>query len=534
MGQNEYQLDEQARARLLETARAMVLRGHSEFSLASLCAEAGVEREVFRAHFGGKTALMAALMQAQPVPVSTQPMAQRVAATPQAGPKPVSEPVVEAPASVSQASQPVSKAEQTSEPGVSTPDAWLERRLRVFERALNALEAKAETNAREQARAIAQLQEQVNAAPAPKSAQAPVVVAGSALRQFENPQAEAAKIVAFTPSPKPAQEAPQEQRVEQASVAPESAAQEVQIQPDLPLGIQPAIDPALELPALEPVSAASKEEMADVLQTARDKARAAVEPESEPAPKETRTRWLAMGALAVVTLFLCAGLFLGRNFLGGNASAEPKSDGVTKRIQASTVLAKTTALADAGNPRAQARLALAYLRGQGSAGDANAALLWANSAAKAGDPVAQYLLGVLYQQGEHVKADPGQAFVWFTRAAEKGNLKAMHNLAIAYAHGQGTPKDDAMAVEWFTRAAERGYVDSAFDLAVFYERGIGVRQDLKQALKWYGIAAIAGDAPSKERAEHLRGEMKPDDAKLADAAALAFAPLQALSEANAF
>jgi localization factor PodJL len=87
-------------------------------------------------------------------------------------------------------------------------------------------------------------------------------------------------------------------------------------------------------------------------------------------------------------------------------------------------------------------------------------------------------------------------------------------------------------VEWFTRAAERGYVDSAYDLAVLYERGIGVRQDLKQSLKWYSVAALAGDAPSKERAQFLRGQIKPADAKLADAAAMAFAPLPALAEAN--
>ena len=510
MGQNELQLDEQARARLLETAKAMVMRGQSEFSLASLCAEAGVERTVFRTQFGSKTALMAALMQPQP---ATQQNA-----------KSVSEPVVETPVSV--APQPVSKAEQTSEPGVPTPDAWLERRLRVFERALNALEAKADNNAREQARAIAQLHEQLNATPATVSAPAPAVSPAPVARQLETPKPEAAKIVAFTPSPKPVQE----HRVEQPAQQSEPAAKEMQVQPEPQSVPQP--DPALELPALEPVSGASKEEMAGVLQTAREKARATVEPEVEAEPEAPRTRWLGIGAAALVSLLLCGGIFLGKNFLANNANAEPKSDGVTKRIQAGTVLAKTTALADAGNPRAQARLALAYLRGQGSAGDANAALLWANSAAKAGDPVAQYLLGALYQQGDHVKADPGQAFVWFERAAGKGNLKAMHNLAIAYAHGQGTPKDDAKAVEWFTRAAERGYVDSAFDLAVFYERGIGVRQDLKQALKWYGIAAIAGDIPSKERADSLRREMKPDDAKLADASALAFAPLQALSEAN--
>ena len=521
MGQNELQLDEQARARLLETARAMVMRGHSEFSLASLCAEAGVERTVFRTQFGSKTALMAALMQTQPGPA--QPVAQ---AAPVQEAKSVSGPVVETPVSVSMVSQPVSKAEQTSEPGVPTPDAWLERRLRVFERALNALEAKADNNAREQARAIAQLHEQLNAAPTIVSAPAPAVSPAPVARQLETPKPHAAKIVAFTPSPKQVQE----HQVEQPAQQSEPAAKEMQVQPE-PQSV-PQADPALELPALEPVSGASKEEMAGVLQTAREKARATVEPEVEAEPQAPRTRWLGIGVAALVSLLLCVGLFLGRNFLANNASAEPKSDGVTKRVQAGTVLAKTTALADAGNPRAQARLALAYLRGQGSAGDANAALLWANSAAKAGDPVAQYLLGVLYQQGDRVKADPGQAFAWFERSAGKGNLKAMHNLAIAYAHGQGTPKDDAKAVEWFTRAAERGYVDSAFDLAVFYERGIGVRQDLKQALKWYGIAAIAGDIPSKERADSLRREMTPDDAKLADASALAFAPLQALSEAN--
>jgi len=132
MGQNEYQLDEQARARLLETARAMVLRGHSEFSIASLCAEAGVEREIFRTHFGGKTTLMAALMQAQ---TASQAAPAQPTATPVAQFAPeaksesllgaVTESMVAAPVAVSRVSQPVSKAEQTSEPGVPTPDAWL-------------------------------------------------------------------------------------------------------------------------------------------------------------------------------------------------------------------------------------------------------------------------------------------------------------------------------------------------------------------------------------------------------------------------
>jgi localization factor PodJL len=279
-----------------------------------------------------------------------------------------------------------------------------------------------------------------------------------------------------------------------------------------------------------PVAAISKEEMADVLQNAREAARAAAAVIAEaPAPDKTiRARWLAIGALALVALFLCIGLTLG-NTAG---ASQLQGNGISKRQVANAELARTIALADYGDARAQARLALAYLRGQGVDSDPSAALRWSAAAAKAGEPVAQYLLGALYQQGDKFKADPALAFAWFASAAAKGNLKAMHNLAIAYAQGLGTDKDEAKAAEWFTRAAERGYVDSQFDLAVLYERGTGVKEDLRQALKWYAIAGLAGDAPSKERAEVLRGQLKAADVKLAANAALSFSPLPALGDAN--
>ena len=416
MGQSETSQDA-SRGLLLETARAMVLRGDNKFSIAALCAEAGVERAAFRAHFAGKTALMAALMHdhatAASVPVEpTTPVADTAAPAP------------------------VSKADVT--PGVSTPDAWLERRLRVFERALNALEAKAETTAQLQARAIAQLEERLAAlgqgapAPAAISLFATIKPVEAAVPQLpvETPAAEA----------------------EEAAVAPE-------------VEKKPALEPLAVAPL--PVLTISKEEMADVLQCARDKARAAAsaaEPKKPSLDKTVRARWLAIGALSLVVLFLCIGLTL-----GNTASAtQPawQGSGVAHRHVAGGALARTIALADAGDARAQARLALAYLRGQGVASDPVTALRWSIVAAREGQPVAQYLLGALYQQGEHVPADPQRAFAWFTAAAAKGNLKAMHNLGIAYAQGLGTMKDDAKAVEWFTRAAERGYVDSAFDLAV--------------------------------------------------------------------
>jgi len=295
-------------------------------------------------------------------------------------------------------------------------------------------------------------------------------------------------------------------------------------------------DPDLLVPEAPQPPAMSKEEMAEVLQNARDKARAAaIVPEEPGKPDNRRLRWLAIGGLSLVVLFLCIGLSLGKVALGNTAGALPGAamgSGITHRQVAAPGLPRTMALADAGDARAQAELALAYVRGDGVDNDAAAAMRWSASAARAGQPVAQYLMGALYANGDGVKADPARAFRYFTLAAAQGNLKAMHNLAIAYAQGAGTAKDEAKAAEWFTLAAQRGYIDSAFDLAVLYERGLGVKQDLGEAFKWYAVAGLAGDAPSRARVAFLRGQMKPAEAQRAADAAQNFAPLPSLAAAN--
>ncbi|HTC85045.1 MAG TPA: tetratricopeptide repeat protein [Rhizomicrobium sp.] len=507
-----------SRMRLLEAAQAIVLRGNKEFSVAELCAEAGVEREIFHDHFAGRTALMAALMRDYPFggPVGG----------PVAGPVPGSG---SAPQAVAAATpKPVSKAEITPEPSVTTPDEWFERRLRVFERALTSLEAKAETTAREQARVIAELQERLKENSPFESMSAPSQADAQTM-----PEAVSAAL------PEIAQVHSLDPIVGTPDAVPETTQAEMPLLDEVSLK-----EPATEQPMSGPPAAESKPQestsepaaltgpvIGDALPGTHNIPDLEAVQQPRPPKATMRMRLMAIAAALLVAAFLGVGFLLGRNVLDVNAQARTP-DGVAHRQMAQTTLHKTMALADAGDARAQARLALAYLRGQGSARDADAALLWCMSAARAGNPVAQYLLGALYQQGDHVAADPALAMNWFSRAAEKGNLKAMHNLAIAYAQGQGTEKDEAKAAEWFTRAAERGYVDSAFDLAVLYERGEGVPQDLKQALKWYGIAALAGDRPSRERADFLRSQMQAADIKLATNAATAFAPLPALEEAN--
>ncbi len=483
MGQNQALTDEDGiKARLVEAARAMVLGGNGSFSISAICAEAGIERTAFRNYFPGRTALMAAVMQDA--------------------------------ASGAQAS-----GAQASDVATPVADAWLERRLRVFERALNALEVRAEASAREQARTIALLEEKLAAMGAGASAPISPAVIGPAVSMTPAAGESVPSTVRERPEsgqPQPATEAQSSEPQAQDRPAPQV----------LPVGPQ--------------LVSISKEEMAEVLQSAREAARAAALPEEQPTGLAGRLRnrlgnirlhWWAIAGLGLMALVIGAGMILGGVARARQSGDRP--DAVSHRHVATDRLGRLTARADAGDARAQAALALAYARGDRVAADPTAALRWSASAARAGEPVAQYLLGVLYGHGDGVKADPARAFRYFSAAAVRGNLKAMHNLAIAYAEGLGTAKDPGRAASWFTLAAERGYVDSAFDLAVLYERGLGVPQDLKQAMKWYAVAGQAGDEPAKARVEFLRGQMTAADARAAADAARAFTPLPALAEANA-
>lgn len=494
------------RSRLLEAGRAFVLAGDQKFSISQVCAVAGLPRDSFRAHFSGKTQLMAALMADAQTP------------SPQACLQNAPQPEPEA------AAQLIPKA--APEPSVSTPDAWLERRLRVFERALTALEAKADARERDQARLIAELEEKLaRLAPGTEAQDAKPVTAAAPAAPAHKPAAHVEPL-----------ENPQENPLENPAVQGRAGAQEcADAEAD---GQEPAEEkpPALLHFSPAPAASLSREAMAEVVQLARGKVRAAV---AEVPPQRTmaaRTRWLAIGAPALM-LLLCVGLSLGKGVLSAGARAATQGDGVAHRHVAQDPLARLTALADAGDAKAQGKLALIYLKGEGTKADGAAALRWSRAAAEAGEPVAEYLMGSFYREGPALagglpKADPFKAFEWFDAAASKGNLKAMHNLAIAYAEGIGTDKDEKKAAEWFSRAAERGYVDSAFDLAVLYERGIGVPQDLKEALTWYGIAARMGDAPAEERVNVLQSQISHEAASLADEAAKNFTPVPPLDEAN--
>jgi localization factor PodJL len=424
----EAQKSDAASARLIAAGRALLAQGDARFSLTRLCAEAGVTLEDFRASFASKAVLLQQLME-QPKPE----------APPQA-------------------------------------DPWLERRLRVFERALGALEEKSEKRDREYRQTIVRLEEKLAA------------MGGT---QLKRDVAAAAERVAE------AESEPRGEPVPQAEPAPQAVVET--IVGDTEEADTPEPDP-LALAPLEPLEPPGKADM-DFLEVGRRAALAHARAlERAPRRRPVPVRLLLVSTLALVALLCCAIVTLGH---AGYARAATVPEATAHRVAAQTALQKRIARADSGDARAERELAFAYLRGDGVPKDLAASARWAQAAAEQGDGEAQYLAGSLYRDGAGVPRDTARAFAWFAQAAAAGQIKAMHNLAIAYAQGDGTPRDETAAVSWFARAAARGYVDSAFDLAVLYEKGQGVPQDAKLALRWYRAAAAAGDAQAAARAKLL-------------------------------
>ena len=443
---------------------------NANFSVKTLLTRANVSRAQFRRHFSGKGELLSAL---------------------------AGEDVREL-SQILEAAQPVAKslkaavgAEAHTAP---ITDAWLERRLRVFERALAAMEKRQESAEQNFTREIARLGERLEtqaAQPAPEPAPTP------------EPEAAPEPGPVVAPEPETAPE-------------PEAIADPAALTPDEP-------------PPDSAAAPVNEKEIDDFLAHARQAARNAAMTPTAPPRKVRNTPWLAWGG-AVGLLLLGMGLLLVGQVLGHGApaaGAPAAGVGVAHRQVAVPGLPRMVALADSGDATAETMLALSYLRG--APGDEAAAMRWGFAAAAQGQPVAEYLLGTLYLEGDR---DKDQAVHWFQAAAAQGNVKAMHNLAIAYAEGLGVDKDPVQAVTWFVRAAGQGYRDSEFDLAVLYERGLGVPQDAAAALKWYLIAAGQGDQPSAARAAFLKTQLGPADVKAASDDAAAFVPQPMGSYAN--
>ena len=526
--------DSEIRTKILAAARAAVAR-QGKFTMREVCAETGLARGVVSRCFGGKEGLTAAL-----VAEDLKSLSGIIASPPEhpmSLPQAVGENIfyIDAAATVAPAREPriprrgeigraleerqvkdVEGAMKAETEAGRAPDAWLERRLRVFERALNNIELREEKSGRERTDGLGALEE--------------------GLRQMREALAQGEAQSRAAALELRAQLDEMTLRIGTLEIAQMDRA--LVPQPLLPEpDFTPLSDPAPEL--AEEASEEKREEAPDsfIAQARRSAQAAQIAAQStaqaEPAndDKKLRIRWFVIAAVVLILVFASATIAFAK-LAQSDAARLIVVNGVAHRHLALLPAERLAALADGGDARARTLIAQDYLRGEGLPQNDVAAARWSLLAAAQGQPVAQYMLGTLYQQGAGLASDPHAAFRWFQAAALQGNRKAMHNLAIAYAQGQGVEKNPQESARWFARAAMLGYVDSQFDLAVLYERGEGVPQSLSDAYKWYAIAAAQGDAPSAERIEVLRTQLAPADIAAAARAAKAFTPEPFSAAAN--
>ena len=157
-------------------------------------------------------------------------------------------------------------------------------------------------------------------------------------------------------------------------------------------------------------------------------------------------------------------------------------------------------LADAGDARAQYRLAQLLANGTGTPRDGSAALHWYRQAAQGGSTEAQSELALMYLLGRGVRQDHTWAAYWYGQLADDGHGTAQIMLGGMYEEGKGVARDLSRAAFWYRRAAEQGFATAQAKLGAMYADGRGVPQNLVQAWVWFDLAAAGGqDEAARER-----------------------------------
>jgi len=172
------------------------------------------------------------------------------------------------------------------------------------------------------------------------------------------------------------------------------------------------------------------------------------------------------------------------------ASVARSSGEVSNKEQEVATLKKR---AEAGDPKAQVQLGIAYASGNGVAPDESEAAKWFRKAAEKGDSDGEYSLGEMYLTGRGVSANLTDAAKWMHRAANHGDARGQFNLAAMYLQGQGVPRDEAEAARWMRKAADQGLAAGQFGLGSMYAHGKGVPQSETEAANWYRKAADQDD-----------------------------------------
>ncbi len=171
--------------------------------------------------------------------------------------------------------------------------------------------------------------------------------------------------------------------------------------------------------------------------------------------------------------------------------------------------------AEAGNPFASYRIALALLQTKERTGDdlitAYGQLLLA---ANANLPEAQNELGVLYLSGNLGAVDGPAAIAWLTRSAKNGNPQAQYNLGGLYERGMGSVDQNINnAGELYLLAAKQNHHPAFFALARIFYDGTGTKPDPVKAWAMASMAKELGNTEAEELIKLISSDLKSQQMK---------------------
>jgi len=136
--------------------------------------------------------------------------------------------------------------------------------------------------------------------------------------------------------------------------------------------------------------------------------------------------------------------------------------------------------------------------------------------AQADDPVAQYRVAVALYKGLGVKEDKIESAYWLQRSARHNYKQAISRLAWHFRNGVGVIQNIPQSEKYYKQAYRMGVVGSSIPLSAIYRTGEGrsvedggtgrVRENHAEAVRWALIAAEVGIA----RGQNILGELYRD------------------------
>ena len=164
---------------------------------------------------------------------------------------------------------------------------------------------------------------------------------------------------------------------------------------------------------------------------------------------------------------------------------------------------------------------------EGAATPLNTAEIALAASAEAGDPKAQFQLGMAYYKGAGVERDAGLAMKWIQKAAEQGYAQAQYTLGAMHHAGRGALQSFPLALKWFEQAAQQNHAEAQYSLGAMYRSGQGVPVDKSKAYIWFNLAAAQGHERAGEARDNLLPALTPEQVLAAQRAAEEWRPATA-------